>query len=80
LVDFNGPQADLEAMFGLGATELLIILVIVILIFGATRLPQIGRGLGEGIKNFRGALKEPTAIDVTPKDSEAAKSEAKRDA
>jgi len=53
-------------MFGFGATELLIILVIVIVIFGATRLPQIGRGLGEGIKNFRGALKEPTAIDVTP--------------
>ncbi len=62
-------------MFGLGATELLIILVIVIVIFGATRLPQIGQGLGEGIKNFRGALKEPTAIDVTPKDSDDKKSE-----
>lgn len=60
-------------MFGFGATELLIILVIVIVIFGATRLPQIGRGLGEGIKNFRGALKEPTAIDVTPKEPEEAK-------
>lgn len=60
-------------MFGLGATELLIILVIVIVIFGATRLPQIGRGLGEGIKNFRGALKEPTAIDVTPKEPEESK-------
>jgi sec-independent protein translocase protein TatA len=56
-------------MFGFGATELLIILVIVIVIFGATRLPQIGRGLGEGIKNFRGALKD-TAIDVTPKDGD----------
>ena len=53
-------------MFGLGATELLIILAIVVVITGASRLPQIGRGLGEGIKNFRGALKEPTAIDVTP--------------
>jgi sec-independent protein translocase protein TatA len=60
-------------MFGLGATELLIILVIVIVIFGATRLPQIGRGLGEGIKNFRGALKEPTAIDVTPKEDDEKK-------
>ena len=60
-------------MFGLGATELLIILVIVIVITGASRLPQIGRGLGEGIKNFRGALKEPTAIDVTPKDGEEKK-------
>jgi len=62
-------------MFGLGATELLIILVIVIVIFGATRLPQIGRGLGEGIKNFRGALKEPTAIDVTPKEGSEKKRE-----
>ncbi len=62
-------------MFGLGATELLIILVIVIVIFGASRLPQIGRGLGEGIKNFRGALKEPTAIDVTPKDGDEKKRE-----
>jgi len=53
-------------MFGIGASELLIILVIVIVITGASRLPQIGRGLGEGIKNFRSALKEPTAIDVTP--------------
>jgi sec-independent protein translocase protein TatA len=80
LVDFNGPPADLQGMFGLGATELLIVLVIVIVIFGATRLPQIGRGLGEGIKNFRGALKEPPAIDVTPtKDSDPAKSDAKRD-
>jgi sec-independent protein translocase protein TatA len=59
-------------MFGFGATELLIILVIVIVIFGATRLPQIGRGLGEGIKNFRGALKD-TAIDVTPKDGDEKK-------
>jgi sec-independent protein translocase protein TatA len=60
-------------MFGFGATELLIIVVIFILIFGATRLPQIGRGLGEGIKNFRGALKEPTAIDVTPKEGDEEK-------
>jgi sec-independent protein translocase protein TatA len=62
-------------MFGFGATELLIILVIVIVIFGASRLPQIGRGLGEGIKNFRSALKEPTAIDVTPKEGDEKKHE-----
>jgi sec-independent protein translocase protein TatA len=72
LVDFNSGVAESPAMFGFGATELLIILVIVIVIFGATRLPQIGRGLGEGIKNFRGALKD-TAIDVTPKDGDEKK-------
>ena len=49
--------------------------MIVIVIFGASRLPQIGRGLGEGIKNFRSALKEPTAIDVTPKEGDEKKHE-----
>ncbi len=53
-------------MFGLGIPELLIILVIIIVIFGASRLPQIGEGLGKGIRNFRKATKEPPEIDVTP--------------
>jgi sec-independent protein translocase protein TatA len=38
--------------------ELIIILVIVILIFGASRLPEIGRGIGKGISNFKSATKE----------------------
>jgi sec-independent protein translocase protein TatA len=49
-----------------GITELLVILVIVMVVFGASRLPLIGRGLGEGIKNFKDAVRKPVEIDVTP--------------
>jgi sec-independent protein translocase protein TatA len=46
-------------MFGnIGLPELLIILAIIILIFGANRLPEIGRGIGRGIRNFKDATKE----------------------
>lgn len=41
----------------LGLPELLVILLIVIVIFGAGKLPQLGKGMGEGIKNFREAMK-----------------------
>lgn len=57
-------------MFGLGATELIIILVIVIVLFGGSRLPEIGRGIGEAIKNFKKSTSDNPEIDVTPdKDS-----------
>jgi sec-independent protein translocase protein TatA len=54
-------------MLGLGMQELVIILIIVIVLFGATRLPQIGKGIGEAIRNFKKATNEPEEIDVTPK-------------
>jgi sec-independent protein translocase protein TatA len=45
-------------MFGsLGFTELLVILAIIILIFGTSRIPELGKGLGEGIKNFKKSIK-----------------------
>lgn len=50
-------------MFGLGIGELSIILVIVIVVFGATRLPMIGSGLGKGIKNFRSEVKTKGEIN-----------------
>lgn len=47
-------------MFGLGMQELIIILVIALLVFGANKLPEIGRGLGRGIREFRKASSELT--------------------
>ncbi|MGD0237842.1 MAG: twin-arginine translocase TatA/TatE family subunit [Syntrophorhabdales bacterium] len=54
-------------MFGLGVPELLVILVIVMIIFGAGKLPEIGGAIGKGIKSFKKSVKEPDEIDVTPK-------------
>jgi sec-independent protein translocase protein TatA len=51
---------------GIGLQELLVILFIVIIIFGARRLPDIGAGLGQGIRNFKKSFKEDKAIDITP--------------
>jgi sec-independent protein translocase protein TatA len=48
-------------MFGLGPWELGIILVIVLIIFGAGKLPEIGAGIGKGIKNFKKGMSEPEA-------------------
>ncbi len=53
-------------MFGIGIPELLVILVLVLLVFGANKLPEIGGGLGRAIKNFKKATTEPDEIDVTP--------------
>jgi len=52
-------------MFGLGTTELILILVIVVIIFGVGKLPDIGSGMGKAIKNFKKATDDAT-IDVTP--------------
>jgi sec-independent protein translocase protein TatA len=60
---------------GLGWGELIIILVILLLIFGPSRLGDLGSALGKGIKGFRKAMKEPDEIDVTPSKDETQKIE-----
>ena len=53
-------------MFGLGPWELAIILAIVVILFGARRLPEIGSGVGKAIKNFKAGVSGDDEIDVTP--------------
>ena len=55
----------------LGFGEILVILVVVLLIFGANKIPQLGDALGKGIRNFKKASKEDDAIDVTPRNPPA---------
>ncbi len=55
---------------GIGIQELLVILVIVLVIFGANKLPQIGEGLGKGIRNFKKNIKGKEEMDVTSKNHE----------
>ena len=55
---------------GIGMPELLVVLVIVLVIFGAGKLPEIGKGLGKGIRNFRKATSGMDEIDVSPKEDE----------
>ena len=45
-------------MFGMGPAELVVIAVIVVLIFGAAKIPELGRGIGEGIANFKKGLRD----------------------
>ncbi len=56
-------------MFGLGTWEILLILVIIVVIFGAGKLPMLGTNLGKGIKNFRKSIQE--AKQALPKEGEA---------
>jgi sec-independent protein translocase protein TatA len=59
----------------LSMQDLTVVLVIAAVLFGAKRLPEMGRGIGEAIKNFKKGLSEPTEIDVTPNKEEPKKEE-----
>jgi sec-independent protein translocase protein TatA len=55
----ESSKMEVLALFGpIGLPEMLIILAIVVLIFGANRLPELGKGIGAGIKNFRASMKD----------------------
>ena len=66
-------------MFGLGTGELLIILTVALVLFGAKRLPDLGRGLGEGMRGFRDALKgkEPEDQGSDSKNDDSSSSDEK---
>ena len=61
-------------MFGLGWTELIIIMVIIMIIFGVGKLPEVGAGLGKGIREFKNASKGEE-IEATTVEKEDEKSE-----
>ncbi len=56
-------------MPSLGFPEILVILLIVVLIFGTSRIPELGRGLGEGIRNFKKAIRNDDADNKAEKKS-----------
>jgi len=63
-------------MFGL--TELIVVLLIVLIVFGAGKLPQIGDALGRSIKNFKRAASGADEIEVAPKKKEIAAADEKK--
>ncbi len=62
----------------LSTQDLLVILAIVAVLFGGKKLPELGRGIGDGIRNFKKGLSEPDEIDITPKKEELKKEETEK--
>jgi sec-independent protein translocase protein TatA len=63
-------------MPNLGFSELIIVLLIIVVVFGSTKLPQLGDGLGRAIKNFKRAVTNQNEIEVSPKKSEISEGDA----
>jgi sec-independent protein translocase protein TatA len=62
-----------------GTQDIILIGIIVVVLFGATRLPQLGSGIGQAIKNFKKGINEADAIDVTPKKDDSKKDDVSKD-
>lgn len=62
-------------MFGFGMPELIVILVIVLVVFGAGRLPEIGGALGKSIRNFKKASEGKDEIEIRPEKKDESKKE-----
>jgi len=60
-------------MFGVGMPELVVIMVIVMILFGANKLPQMGAGLAKGIRNFKKGIDDKEEIEAAPKKTEDVK-------
>ncbi len=62
----------------IGPYQILLVLLVILLVFGARKLPEIGGGLGRAIRNFRQASSEPDEIDITAEKKNSANSEDSR--
>ena len=61
-----------------GTQDIILFGIIVVVLFGASKLPQLGKGLGEAIGNFKKAVHEPDTIDVTPEKNGSQKEDTKK--
>ncbi len=61
-----------------GTQDIILFGIIVVVLFGASKLPQLGKGLGEAVGNFKKAVHEPDTIDVTPEKNGFPKEDAKK--
>ena len=66
-------------MFGMGPWELLVVFLVILLLFGAKRLPEIAQGMGKGIREFRKAMKDTTSEIKSSLDEDSSKPADKTD-